>query len=139
MLSAYFLLHCNTLYKTLGFHHDPLYQTLDSMLQCSEALSNVLQTFTVKQSEKRYLCIVIFPVLIETAIFYLTDPLSTPIPKLHVAAITGTSPDVHLFCTSLRSWFFNPTAEKKLHLETISIARYKTQGNVNSYQHGMQE
>lgn len=26
----------------------------------------------------------------------LTDPLSTPIPKLQVAAITGTSPEVHL-------------------------------------------
>ena len=39
---------------------------------------------------------------------HLTGPLSTPIPKLHVAAITGTSPEVHLSWTLSLSFVFRP-------------------------------
>ena len=43
---------------------------------------------------------------------HLTLALSTPIPKLMVATITGTFSSIHSFCTSVLSGAFSPRTEK---------------------------
>lgn len=40
--------------------------------------------------------VVYYSIILDLHYSDLTDPLSTPIPKLQVAAITGTKPEVHL-------------------------------------------
>lgn len=45
---------------------------------------------------------------------HLTLALSTPIPKLMVATITGTFSSIHSFCTSVLSEAFRPIKEGKL-------------------------
>ena len=45
---------------------------------------------------------------------HLTLALSTPIPKLMVATITGTFSSIHSFCTSVLSGAFSPRKEGKV-------------------------
>lgn len=45
---------------------------------------------------------------------HLTLALSTPIPKLMVATITGTFSSIHSFCTSVLSEAFSPVQEGKV-------------------------
>ncbi len=39
---------------------------------------------------------------------YLTEALSTPMPKETVAVMTGTTPSIHSFCTLGRSFPLSP-------------------------------
>ena len=55
---------------------------------------------------------------------YLTLALSTPIPKLMVATITGTLPSIHSFCTSVLSAAFSPRGEGLTLGLTLCWAQY---------------
>ena len=99
---------CSRAYSKPWLHPSQLYQTPGSRLPAIWAESSERQTYIARVIS---VCFYHHMWSLELQVScdnHLTLDLSTPIPKLTVATMTGTSPLIHCRCTSSLSPLFRP-------------------------------